>query len=230
MFCGNCGSQNPDGVTKCAVCGAPLTEEKPADNSVKAKLLSLDKNKLTGYAIIAAVVLVVLILLIVIFSGRGDTSTLKQYAKASFDLDAKDLVDLRPKAMIKAYAEEEDISTGDAKDEIIDEYQDMLDKFEDNYSNIDFEEIGSIKVEIRKEDNATSKEIREMNEGFEDEDIDMKVKDAKSVKIKVSGKHDGDKFSFTLENIYMVKVGGSWYILSPDPTVFCSALNKELAD
>ena len=225
MICTNCGSQNPDGSAKCAVCGAPLAQEEKETVPGKTGSSGLNRNKLTGYAIIAAVLLVVVVLLIVIFSGRSDKSTLKKYVNAAFDLNAKKIVDLYPKAVIENYAEEEEISK-----EIIDSLQDMLDRLEDYYDEVDVEEIRGISVEIRHEDNYTSKEIRKFNENLEEQDINMKIKDAKEVEIKVSGKHDGDKFKFRVDGILMVKVGSSWYLIDPDPSELFDSLEYELSD
>lgn len=229
MFCGNCGSQNPDGLTKCAVCGAPLAEEKKAGEAGKLDLKSTDKNKLVGYGVIAAVALVVVILLIVLFSGRSDTSALKQYVKASFDLDGKKIVNLTPKLLVEVYADQEDISKGDAKDELIEDMENTLEDLDDEYDDIDFDEVKSIKVEIRKEDEYSKKQVRDFNENFEDlYDFELKAKAVKTVEIKVSGKYDGDKFDFKGVSVMLVKIGGSWYIMTPDPESLFSALSSEV--
>lgn len=230
MICANCGSQNPDGSAKCAVCGASLAQEEKETSPGKTGFSGLNRNKLTGYAIIAAVLLVVIILLIVIFSGRSDKSTLKQYVNAVFDLNAKKIVALYPKATIENYAETEEISKSEAKEEIIDSLQDRLDRLEDYYDEVDVEEIRGLSVEIRHEDNYTSKEIRKYNENLEEQDINMKIKDAKVVEIKVSGKQDGDKFKFRVDGILMVKVGSSWYLIDPNPSMLFDALEYELSD
>lgn len=230
MFCGNCGSQNPDGLTKCAVCGAPLTEEKKSGKAAKFDLKNMDRNKLTGYAVIAAVALVVVILLIVIFSGRSDTSTLKKYVKAAYDLDAKKIVNLYPDVIFKMAAEEEDISKGEAKDEAIDDLQDELEDLADKYDDIEFDEIKSIKVEIRDEDKLTKKQVRELNEMYEDEyDMKLKAKEMKNCEVKITGKHDGDKFNFKV-NITLIKIGGSWYLMDPNCEALFSALLAEIND
>lgn len=236
MFCGNCGSQNPDGATKCAVCGAPLTEEKKDGKSdkggdilAKVGLSGMDKNKLTGYAVIAAVALVLVILLIVLFSGRSDTSTLKQYVKAAYDMNGKKIVSLTPKVLVDVYADQQDISKKDAKEELIDEMNDTLKDLDKRYSGVDFDEVKSLKVEIRKvEDTYSKKQLRDFNESFEDMyDMKINAKAVKIVEIKVSGKYDGDKFDFKT-TVMIVKIGGSWYIMSPDPSNLFRLLAAEV--
>lgn len=231
MFCGNCGSQNPDGAANCSVCGAPLTPDQPPKKA-GFDLASMDRNKLIGFCVIAAVVLVALILvLVLIFGGRSDTATLKQYVKAAYDMDAKKIVNLYPDVLIKVNAEEEDISKKESKEELIDDLQDDLQDLSDRYDDIDFDEIKSLKVEIRKEDKATKKEVREANERFEDEyDMSLNAKEMKQVEIKITGKYDGDKFSIRVSNIVMVKIGGSWYLMGEDCDDLFSTLRAEIND
>ena len=215
MFCGNCGSQNPDGAVICTVCGAPLTPEKPAKKA-GFDLKSMDRNKLIGLGVIAAVVLVALILvLVLVFSGRGAESTLKDYAKGVLTLDAKKVVKCIPDADIEDYAEEEDISKSEAKQEIIDDLQDILDNFEDVYDEVDPEEIGRISVEIRDKDKWTSKEVRDYNAEYEDDhNVKINIKEGMTVEVKFTVKCDGEEYKYKITGVDMIKIGGSWYLTS----------------
>ncbi len=229
MLCEKCGAQNPDGLTRCAVCGAPLAEEKKSGKAARFDLKNMDRNKLMGFAVIAAVVLVAVILLIVLFSGRSDTSTLKKYVEATLTLDAKKLVSLFPDAYFKAIAEEEGISKAEAKEDMIDELEEYFDHKDGMYDDIDFDEIKIQKVEIRHEDKYSKKQVREANEEFEDESgVELNAKEMKDCEVKVTGKHDGDQFSFKV-NITLIKIGGSWYTMTDIDRVYYYFL-EELRD
>lgn len=213
MFCGNCGSQNPDGATVCAVCGAPLATGKPAKKA-GFDLKSMDRNKLIGIGVIAAVVLVALILvLVLVFSGRSAESTLKNYVKGVLTLDAEKVVKCIPDADIEDYAEEEDISKSEARQEIIDELQDAMEFLEDYYDEVDPEEIGKVSVEIRDKDKWTSKQVRDYNEDYEDDHhVKINIKEGMTVEVKLTVKCDGDEYKYKVANIELVKIGSSWYL------------------
>lgn len=230
MFCGNCGSQNPDGLDTCSVCGAPLPSPESGETPKKSRLAGLDKNRLVGYAVIAAVVLVVAVVLAVIFSGRSDKAALKKYVSSAYDLNAKGIVKLYPDAVIKRYAQREDISRSEAREEIIDNVQDQIEDYADYY-DIDYDEIRGLSVEIRDEEKERKSAVRELNDDFEDEyDIKLKVKEMKTVEVRVKGKYDGDRFSFKISGITLVKIGSSWYVWQPDVGQLYAALYMDVED
>lgn len=231
MFCGNCGSQNPDGAVNCAVCGAPLTPEQPANKKAGFDLAHMDRNKLIGFCVIAAVVLVALILvLVLVFSGKSAESALEDYAKGILTLDAKKMMKVVPDAEIKAYAEEEDISKREAKEELTESLQKILDNLEDYYDEIDPEEVGRVSVEIRDKDKWTGKQVREFNEDYEDgNDVEINVKEAMTVEIKLTVKYDGEEYKYRVSNIDIVKIGRSWYVMTANFDAILDGLNDELS-
>ncbi len=231
MFCGNCGSQNPDGAVICTVCGAPLTPEKPAKKA-GFDLKSMDRNKLIGLGVIAAVVLVALILILVlVFSGRSAESALESYIKGVLTLDAEKMMDNVPDAQIKAYADEEDISKREAKEELTESLQKVLDMLEDNYDEVDPEEVGKVSVEIRDKDKWTGKDVREYNKNYEDNnDVEINIKEGMTVEIKITVKYDGEEYKYRISNIDVVKIGGSWYVDSLSIAEVYGGLNAELSN
>lgn len=230
MFCGNCGSQNPDDAVNCTVCGAPLTPEQPAKKS-GLDLAHMDRNKLIGLCVIAAVVLVALILILVlVFGGRSAESALKDYAKGVLTLDAKKIVNGFPDAEIKVYAEEEDISKREAKEEMIELLQDGLDMLEDIYTEVDPEEVGRVSVEIRDKDKWTSREVRKFNEDYEDDyDIELDAKEGMTVEIKLTVKYDGEEYKYRVSGIDLIRIGRSWYVYTGNESAILDGLNDELS-
>ena len=102
MFCGKCGTQNPDTAAFCKKCGTRLNSQaKPTAKTtprVPVKTQSQSKrpvpqnkrrqNKNTKKIAVVAIAAVVLILAFVLFGGRSYKSTVKQYFNASFDGNA----------------------------------------------------------------------------------------------------------------------------------------------
>lgn len=233
MFCGNCGSQNPDGATNCAVCGAPLATGKPAKKP-GFDLKSMDRNKLIGLGVIAAVVVVAIILILVLaLSGRSAESTLEDYAKGVLTLDAEKIMKIIPKADIESYADKEDISNSEAKEEIMEDLQKKLDDLEDSYKKVDPEDVGKVTVEIRDKSKMTGKEVREFNDRYdEDKDVEIEIKEGMTVEIKLTVKFDGDEYKYRVPGIRIVKIGSSWYVTEDDVystyRSIYSGLNDEL--
>lgn len=85
MFCKNCGSQLPDGATKCENCGQEITQE-PAQETKKMPKVDakefINKNKKAVQ--IAAVAAVVLIVAVILIATKKTTVNLNKYVTVSF--------------------------------------------------------------------------------------------------------------------------------------------------
>lgn len=195
MFCGNCGTKNEDNAAFCAGCGAALN---PQPESTPAPAPAPNKKK--GLIGIIAAVAAVVVALILIFSltGRGAGSAKavgKEFIKAFEKGNAKALINLMHKEVVK-----EDI--GDKDDQ-----KDFIEDMEEG-----FEELEDFDVELTLEDveKVDKDELKELKEYYEDE-YDLKVKDVKIVIIEMTVEVMGYEQTEELE-LYVVKIGGRWYL------------------
>ena len=108
MFCGKCGTQNPDNSRFCSKCGTPFSNDQIANSSSKQD--EENKNRLIGIIAVAVVAVLAVILLISIFAGRSYKSTVNKYLDGMFDGDAKQIVELIPDKALDVLMEEEDVS------------------------------------------------------------------------------------------------------------------------
>lgn len=75
MFCGKCGTNNPENVKICSKCGAQLGA---APNAQAAAKKPADSNKIVGIGIVAVIAVVVLVLISSLF-GAGGSKKLDGY-------------------------------------------------------------------------------------------------------------------------------------------------------
>ena len=211
MFCGKCGANNDDNAAFCSSCGAPLNENGAAPNAgpvvTTAQVDTGRRNRIIGMAAVGAGVLAVAVLLVALFGGRGPKATVNKFLNAMFKADAKTIVSLLPDDIVDYIMDEEDLT----KKEMIEELEDALawtiDFYED-YAGKDWK----VTHKIVSVDDLSSRKLRDLKEEYEDE-CGVKVKDAKVVKVELSidGK-ELDEPDETEVEVYVIKVGGSWYI------------------
>ena len=232
-FCKNCGSEIK-GTKFCTKCGtkveeapAPPAMEFPADiGSMSFGMPEKKKSKGGLIAIIiSAVVVVALVaayflwgdqILGMFGGGKGGKSSPESVAEAFMEAykkcDAEGIVDLIPEEVVKKSVEEE--FDGD-KEELIKDIQDALDKDKDLIED-QGSKMSKIKYEIVDVEDVDEDDIDEMNETFKDKDVNLKVKDAKTVKIELSyTSEDEDEDETGTLKIGVVKIGSSWYLLHP---------------
>lgn len=198
MFCGKCGARNDDGAAFCSKCGAPLSA--PAAPNPDAK-----KHRIIGIAAVGVAVLLVAVILIAIFSGRSANSAAKSFAEAVFEGDGDDIVDLIPNAVIKARAKSQGLSTRREKEEMADEFDRNFDRIAELMDDVKF----SFKVSGDEEYSASQRE--NIIERYKS--MDVKVKDAKTVKLRVTIRSHGEKLELAEPiRVPLIKVGGSWYV------------------
>ena len=153
--------------------------------------------------IISVVIILVVSVVIFLFTGRSYEKVIDEYMKAVLDDDAKKVMSLMPKETVEFLAL---VDYDGEEDELFYEMQDELSSFasELESKHIDKDKISyTIEEEL---DMDVDSLIKEMN----DEGIDLNIKEAKKVFIKVRIPTLGSK-----EVVLTVcKVGRSWYILS----------------
>lgn len=233
-FCKNCGSEIK-GTKFCTKCGtkveeapAPPAMEFPADiGSMSFGMPEKKKSKGGLIAIIiSAVVVVALVatyflwgdqILGMFGGGKGGKSSPESVAEAFMGAfkkcDAEGIVDLMPKEVVKKSVEEE--FDGD-KEEMIKDIQDALDKAKDSIEDQGVK-MSKIKYEIVDVEDVDEDDIEELNEALKDQDVDLTIKDAKTVEIELSyPSEDEDEDETVPLKIGVIKIGNSWYLLSPE--------------
>jgi len=163
-----------------------------------------------------AIVAAVLIAVAVIFSifhavkGRSPEKTVDQLVTSLFKLDADGIIDTFPKEAVNKLKEEGNWD---------DEYDDLVSGIESLAQSVgdyvDLEKMCSYKITETKD--ATKDEIAEIQEDYDDEGIDVKIKDAKIITVELTINIPIYGSETDSEDIVVIKIGNSWYI---DPMNF----------
>lgn len=225
MFCKYCGENNVDGAKFCKNCGKPLMTTSSADGTAAGynpemtpgyTPTSQQNHKKTGIIAIVAIVAAVLIAVAVIFSifhavkGRSPEKTIDQLVTSLFKLDADGIIDTFPKEAVNKLKEEGNWD---------DEYDNLVSGIESIAQSVgdyvDLEELCSYKITETKD--ATKEEIAEIQEDYDDEGIDVKIKDAKIITVELTINIPIYGSETDSEDFVVIKIGNSWYL---DPMNF----------
>lgn len=221
MFCGKCGTQNPDQAAFCKKCGTRLNvQNKPATvttakTSVRgpvqpqrgrpAPKRKRRQDKKVGMIAVAVVTVILLITAFALFGGRSYKATIKQFVNAQFDVDAEKLVKLIPDGVLDYTLEEEGFDDLDEMiDELNDNIQDQIDYIE-RYLGTDW----SVSYEITSVEKMPSKDLEKLKKTYKK--CDVKVSAAKTVELELTVKAGETENSSSMD-ISLIKVGNSWYI------------------
>lgn len=153
--------------------------------------------------IISVVIILVVSVVIFLFTGRSYEKVIDEYMKAALNGDAEKVISLMPKEAVEFLTlDDYEGEKNELFYEIQDDLSSMISRLESKH--IDKEKIS---YTIVSEPNiSVDSEISDMNA----EGIDLNVKEAKKVAVKVRVPTADPK------NIYfpVVKIGRSWYILN----------------
>ena len=237
MFCQTCGAKLPDGAAFCPVCGSAAGKPPKPAMPPKKKTGPL----ITLIVLVAAILVASVALVFVLLSRDGGSraeetegftepeDVLELYVGAALAMDAKSVVECLPEAVVRARADEKNISVRSAREEMAAELQSALDSLRDEYASFDPGKVENVSVEIRDQDKWTSKEIRDFNESFRDtNDIAIGLNEAMTVEVKISGRYDGDTFKFRVNGITLVRTGGFWSVLEENCQALIAALHAEI--
>lgn len=205
MFCGNCGTQNPDNAPFCAGCGAKLNEAPVAPAApetdfapVRRPAPKSKKGLLVGILSAVVAIAVALVLIFCISTPKGAA---KKLCKAIEKGNAKTIMKLLPKQV-----KEEAFGDKDDQKEAQEELQEMLDEMLEELEDYDVE----FELSVSKVEKVDKDDLEDIQETYEDA-FDCKVKDAKEVTVKIAINEDGDKDTEKV-SIYVIKVGMKWYV------------------
>lgn len=207
MFCGKCGTQNVDGTPFCAGCGAPLGGAANGGKKVNlpkvGKLNLKDRKTLIS---LGAGLLALVLIFVLLFGGNSPKGVVKKYMKAIQKADAAAVVKLLPKKVVNEAKDEMDMSNKEWKEYLEEMSEDLADSYEAMEEYYD----GKLKItyEIKDVEKLDKDDLKDLKEEYKDE-LDIKVKDARIVEVKVTTKI-GDEKMKSEQEILVIKVGGKW--------------------
>lgn len=237
MFCKNCGSQVPEGVTFCAACGTPVVAANaaPAAAAAPAAGFKLDKSLLIK-VVAGVAALALLILLFAAVFGGGAKSVAKKYVKAEIEGDMKKGFSVMA-GKYQKYFEEVVYGDDDYRDE---EFEWLEDACDEEDIEVKIEKFGQyykaykkwtkvenkdyygknykVKIEVRDVVDMKDKVVKAYQEVVDDDTCEeyikaKKIKKGKFVVVKVI--IDGSEETETRDVVVpVVKYGGSWKVLN----------------
>ncbi len=205
-FCEFCGAPMEDNVNFCGSCGKKQTEEAVEVAATPKKAGGFDPKNVP---VIGAAVVVVLVLFL-LFGGRGPEKTAKQFMKAVVRGNAKKIVKLMPKDVVKETLEETDMT----KKELIEELDESLEYFSEYLEDYKFS------YEVDDVDNITGEELKELKDELKEMGVSKKkVKKAKEVEVEMTVREKGaskDEEETNSLTIIVVKIGRNWYVANAE--------------
>lgn len=197
MFCGKCGTQNPDNAKFCASCGAPMSAI-PAPEA--ASSASKNTNRKVGIIAVGVCALLVLILLFTLFSGRSAEETAVAAVDAILTGNVKEFVQLLPPCAHNYAIEEYGQSLDEAIEEKFSEFSSEME-----WLNIFLGDKVNISCEAVDSEELSDTELRELKREYRK--WDDKVTAAKIVYINTDL-----SFVDSEVEIPVVKIGTNWYL------------------
>lgn len=141
-------------------------------------------------------------------SGKTPESVAEKYMDAVLDADFEKIFDLIHKDVINNGLEAEGLDKEYLQEMIDENNADM----EEMFAELEEEAGGKVKFSYEVlEAEELSEDMLENGQEYYEDEYDVKITDAKVVEIEVTVEFDGDQETESFE-IYVVKIGGSWYL------------------
>ena len=209
-ICPTCGAQLNDDAVFCAACGnavpAAVEAAPQIDGFAPAAAQPSGGNKKALIAIVAVAAVAAVVLVIVLFSTlfSSPKSTVKAYFRAMNSRNASKIVKLEyPKPILEELEDEDDRDKDDLIDSIEDGFETKDELYGDDWK---YKDIKITKVKDMKDD-----DFEDLQEICEDE-YDMKITDAKIVKVDYTIEGDDDENEVEDREFIVIKYKGKWYI------------------
>lgn len=198
MFCGNCGTNNQDGVPFCGNCGAPLAANPQNVPAPEAPAPAAPKKNLLPIIIGAAAVVVVVILLIVLLSGGVNSSpedAALAYVEGTVLCDA----DLRVSAKYPGVYSDKEIED---LEETYEKEKEIMDRLDGDAYDFEVTNIRSVDED----------EYDEWEEDYKREyDLDIEITAMERITVTYTTSV-GDIESTDSRTVYVMEVDGDWYV------------------
>ena len=205
MYCGKCGTYNPDDSKFCCSCGENLSPENSAPEGQADVLTSQaqsQKHKLVGIAAVAVAAVVVISIIISLFAGGGFKSVAKKYAKTMQNLDIEEMVLMSHK---KALEEDSVLTVKEIKKSIKEELKD-----EDTKDIIKGLKKAHFKIKYTEAEDVDTDDLKYIRRRYK-ENYGLNVSAAKEATYEISAKYDGESMEDETTAVF-VKINGKWYI------------------
>ncbi len=138
-------------------------------------------------------------------------SLVDDFMEAYKELDAKKMAKLMPEEVFDWIAENQ--YDGD-KAAMIEELQKSMDETREQLEEQGIK-LSEIKYEIIDVEDSDEDDIKEMNEELENEGVDLKIKEDKTIEIEITVPSEDDDETRTVE-LEVILVENSWYMVSFD--------------
>lgn len=217
MFCKKCGTQINDNAKFCPKCGTQVTAARGSqqtgyrsENSGASGTVVEQREKKAPYFAIAAIAILVIVVAFVLRSciaGNDYKAPINSLIKGIEKRDGKMIMEAFPDEMLELLAEE----AGCDREELPEKLEDVFDyKIEDvNLSDIDYK----VDYEIREELELSEREIKDIEEEMEEEEIYVEIEAGKEVDItmiiSVESRDSVENQDMAFE---VIKIDGKWYI------------------
>ena len=224
MFCGKCGTQNPDTAAFCKVCGNRLNDQTKTDTQVthqasvgtqtRTKSFAsqnknrwmMDTNKIIGIVAVA----LVLVLAVGLLGGRSYKAPVRQFFNATFDANAQKIWKLIPDDFIDYHLKEEGLTKKDFKEQVAEMQEDLEEEI--SYLKMYLGDKWKVSYKIAEVESIKGDELKALKQDYKK--YGVRISAAKDVELDLTIKA-GELERSTTVTISLIKVGGSWY-LDPD--------------
>lgn len=217
-FCSNCGKPKDPNSTFCAECGVGGAPNTPNANNngnmpsnPMAKLNTGDMNTKIGIGVVGLVVLIILVMVFNLFFGSGNPDVVaKKAVNAIVNYDGEAIYKLTHKGSMEEYLSSKKIKEDDYIESLTDDFNYLIDRYAAtiDVSTRKFNEY--VEIIDTDEDEYSDREFDDILDTY-DRYTDIKIKKATIIEFELECEGDDDSLDFEL-TIPLIKVGSKWYL------------------
>lgn len=203
MYCGKCGTNNPEGARFCKECGASMDGSVTAPTAPIRITLPAKNQRVLGLAAVAIIVVIAIVVCVNLFGGNTPEAVASRFVESMFiEADSRMFLGLVHEEVLR-----EEMEMDLVGDEIYEATCDQLDKVLGSM----YEALGDYEVtyEIMEVSEKTGIKLLQVVQYYED--YDLEVSDAYVVEAEVTIIAEDYDDSQVL-SIPLVKLGNQWYL------------------